>query len=301
MPQTTSERACVRRFCDNLLAEEGLSRNTIAAYRADLRFLSGYLEKRQMTLTTATESALHDCMAVRRGYSAFSNARFISSLRRFYQFLADEQELPANPAGTLETPGTGRRLPIILSEEEVGLLLSVAPGNAAGLRDTAMIELLYASGLRVSELVNLKLSQVDLDGGYLRITGKGGKERLVPIGEIAVAWLRRYCREVRPQMKVGKPRGGPHDALFLSKFGRAMTRQAFWQILKKRTLKAGIRKNISPHTLRHAFATHLVNHEADLRVVQMLLGHSSLSTTQIYTHVANQRLKQLHQAHHPRG
>lgn len=299
MPQNDSptEDPVIRRFCIGLLTQEGLSTNTVAAYRSDLHHLAACLNERQLTLITATETALHECLATRKHYSVFSNTRFISSVRRFYQFLVNENLLKENPATTLEMPGTGQRLPVILSEEEVDLLLAKEIKNDTDIRNTAMIELLYAAGLRVSELVGLTLSQADMESGYLRITGKGGKERLIPVGESAVAWLKRYCTEVRPRILKDKS----CEAVFLNKFGRAMTRQAFWQIIKKRATTTGITKNISPHTLRHAFATHLVNHDADLRAVQMLLGHSSLSTTQIYTHVANRRLKNLHKTHHPRA
>ena len=299
MPQKNilTETPYVRQFCDSLLAQEGLSLNTITAYHADLRFLSAYLRTRRLTLITATEAVLHDCLASRKQYSTFSNARFVSSIRRFYQFMVTTEQREENPANTLETPTIGRHLPATLNEEDIEHLLAVKPKNATDIRNTTMIELLYAAGLRVSELVGLKLRQINMESGYLRVSGKGDKERLIPIGESAVAWLKRYCEEIRPRMITN----GTHDAVFLSKFGRAMTRQAFWQIIKKRAMVAGISKHLSPHTLRHAFATHLINHNADLRVVQMLLGHRSLSTTQIYTHVANQRLKQLHQTHHPRG
>ena len=288
----------IKQFCGTLRAVEGLSENTIISYRTDVKFLHTYLAQHKIPVNVATNVDLRHCLETRSHYSSVSNARFISSIRRFYQFLKRENLTQANPATQLQMPRTDRLLPSILSEEEVEKLLAHEPKNITEQRNCVMVELLYASGLRVSELVSLKLSQVNIENGHLRVIGKGHKERLVPIGETAIARLTHYYADAYPQLIQGKSR---HDVLFPNKYGRAMTRQAFWQIIKNLARQTKIEKPISPHTLRHAFATHLINHNADLRVVQMLLGHSSLSTTQIYTHVANQRLKQLHQAHHPRG
>lgn len=291
------EAHLIPRFESHLLVNEGLSRNTVDAYRNDLKFLSAYLLKRKVTLTGATEAMLNACQASRKSHSAVSNARFVSTVRRFYKFLHRSKVMASDPAANLKTPRIGRRLPDVLSESDVERLLEVKPKTPNEVRDGAMIELLYATGLRVSELVGLKLAQIDLDAGCVRVSGKGDKERLVPVGELAVASLKRYLTEVRPLLS----RGRNSSAVFLSRLGRAMSRQAFWRILKDWAVKADVRRSFSPHSLRHACATHLVNHDADLRVVQMLLGHSSLSTTQIYTHVATRRLKKLHEAHHPRG
>ncbi|MGH8678136.1 MAG: site-specific tyrosine recombinase XerD, partial [Burkholderiales bacterium] len=227
-----------------------------------------------------------------------SAARLLSSLKRFYRFFLREGRISADPTLQVEAPKLPRGLPKSLTEEDVQALLN-APDitRALGLRDRAMLETLYASGLRVSELVGLKISQVDRNGGVVRILGKGAKERLVPLGEEALDWIWQYLAGARPQLLNG--RGA--DALFVTARAHAMTRQAFWNLIKRYAATSGIRKALSPHTLRHAFATHLLNHGADLRVVQMLLGHSDISTTQIYTHVARERLKQLHARHHPRG
>jgi len=227
-----------------------------------------------------------------------TTARLLSSLRRFYRYLVREGRLSGDPTVRIDTPRIGRPLPDSLSEEEVETLLD-APvvGEALGLRDRAMLELLYACGLRVSELVNLTMEQIDLTQGVVRLMGKGSKERLVPLGEEAADWLQCYIAQSRPELAAGTSA----RALFITRRGKAMTRQAFWYRLRHYAVKSGINKALSPHTLRHAFATHLLNHGADLRVVQMLLGHSDLSTTQIYTHVARERLKELHARHHPRG
>lgn len=296
----SDDREVARGFFEHLLVHKGLSQNTVAAYRNDIKFLTGCLKKHQREPLTADEDAVRACLAERASYSASSNARFISSIRSFYRFLHRSGAIAENPIAKLKTPRVGKYLPAVLNEEEVESLLSVKPETVADKRNAAMIELLYATGLRVSELVGLNLSQIDMTSGCIRVVGKGGKERLVPVGEVALAKLESYLQTARPALEAKARRIG-EPALFINKFGTAMSRQAFWQILKSWALKAGITKKFSPHTLRHACATHLVNHGADLRVVQMVLGHSSLSTTQIYTHVAEQRLKQLHRTHHPRG
>ncbi len=249
---------------------------------------------------TATEADLLECLALRhrQGYRASSAARWLSSVKGFYRHAAGRGRIGADPSAHLEHPKLGRRLPGSLSEAEVRALLA-APrlDDPIGLRDKAMLELLYASGLRISELVGLTMSAVNARQGIVRIVGKGGKERLVPMGQEAMRWLERYLRDGRP----GINGSGATAALFPSRRGAHMTRQNFWHAVKRYAVKAGIDRSISPHTLRHAFATHLINHGADLRAVQMMLGHADLSTTQIYTHVAQARLKDLHRAHHPRG
>ncbi len=292
---------CIEAFISALVTQDGLSRNTIAAYRRDVRHFSAVMRRKDVGLQTVRREDVRGCLAERigGGYTARSNARFISSLRRFYRYLVREGVIGKDPTEEISLPKFGRRLPSNLTESEVESLLAAPSWDTpVGLRDKAMLELLYACGLRVSELVGLETSQLFLDAGYLRITGKGGKERLVPIGDEAVEWVRRYLTGARVSLTA---RHGACKAVFVSRRGGALTRQAFWYAIKKLARKAGVSKPLSPHTLRHAFATHLLNHGADLRVVQLLLGHSDLSTTQIYTHVANARLKSLHQAHHPRG
>jgi integrase/recombinase XerD len=288
------------RFLDAMWLERGLAENTLTAYRIDLTQLAVWLAARGGSLQGAGRADLLDYLRRRAeaGAKPRSTARLLSSMRRLYRYLVREGTIAEDPCARIESPKLGRPLPKSLTESEVELLLA-APDCAAplGLRDRAMLEVLYASGLRVSELVGLTLAQVNPRLGLVRVMGKGSKERMIPLGEEALDWLARYLREGRPQL-VG---AAGSDALFPSRFGTAMTRQAFWQHIKRYAMQAGIGKPLSPHTLRHAFATHLLNHGADLRVVQMLLGHSSLSTTQIYTHVARERLKSLHGLHHPRG
>jgi integrase/recombinase XerD len=281
-------------FCDALWLEDGLSRNTIAAYRADLEQLQQFLGGE---LLSADEAALFRFMASRKG-RASSAARRLSSLNRFYQYCLRERQVDADPTLKLDPPKRAPRFPKTLSEADVEALLAAPQvGTAIGLRDRAMLETLYATGLRVSELVALKTLQVNLDAGVVRVMGKGSKERLVPLGEEAVDWIARYMKEARPDLR-GKREP---DALFITARGAGMTRQAFWHLIRRYGARAIPGKALSPHVLRHAFATHLINHGADLRVVQMLLGHADISTTQIYTHVARERLKQLHAKHHPRG
>jgi len=286
-------------FVDNLWLEQGLSRNTLSAYATDLRALALWLNGQGLGLLQASREQLLQYLAQRAesGSKARTSARQLSSLRRFYRYLVREGRLAEDPSARIEAPKLGRSLPKSLTEAEVEALLSAPPtDDLLGLRDRAMLELLYATGLRVSELVGLELSQLNLRQGVVRVLGKGSKERLVPLGDESVAWLQDYLQEARPQLQKQ-----PVDALFLTRRGEAMSRQAFWYMIKRYAIRVGIRKSLSPHTLRHAFATHLLNHGADLRVVQMLLGHSDLSTTQIYTHIARERLKDLHTQHHPRG
>jgi len=299
--------ALLDEFCDAVWLEDGLAQNTLDSYRRDLRLFGDWHEGRgRASLLHATEADLAAYFASRsalraggkRGIRSSTQARLHSSLKRFYQFLSRGGRIDADPTLKLDPPKKGPRFPKTLSEEDVESLL--AQGDTAtplGLRDRAMLEVLYASGLRVSELVRLKLAQVSHDMGVVRVIGKGSKERLVPLGEEALAWLSRYSKQGRPAIL--KKRAS--DYVFVTARGAPMTRQAFWHLIKKRAASAVPGKTLSPHTLRHAFATHLLNHGADLRVVQLLLGHADISTTQIYTHVARERLKKLHQVHHPRG
>jgi len=281
-------------FCDALWLEDGLAQNTIAAYRADLEQLQTFLGG---DLLAADEARLFAFLAAKQGRSS-SAARRVSSLKRFYQYCVRESLVRADPTLKLDPPKRVPRFPKSLSEHDVeALLASPNTGSALGVRDRAMLETLYATGLRVSELVALKLHAVNLQAGVARVLGKGSKERLVPLGEEAVHWIERYLNEARLQLK---GRREP-DALFITARGAGMTRQAFWHLIRRYGARALPGKRLSPHVLRHAFATHLINHGADLRVVQMLLGHADISTTQIYTHVARERLKQLHAKHHPRG
>ncbi|OLU24992.1 site-specific tyrosine recombinase XerD [Pseudomonas sp. PA15(2017)] len=290
----------IERFIEALWLEKGLSAHTQSAYRSDLALLNGWLQARGVELQAVGREVLLDHLAWRmnEGYKARSTARLISGMRGFYRFLLREGIIDADPTLQVDMPQLGRPLPKSLSEADVEALLA-APDldDPIGLRDRAMLEVLYACGLRVSELVGLTLEQVNLRQGVLRVFGKGSKERLVPMGEEAIGWVERYCREARPALLAGRPA----DVLFPSLRGEQMTRQTFWHRIKHQAQVAGISKSLSPHTLRHAFATHLLNHGADLRVVQMLLGHSDLSTTQIYTHIARARLQALHAQHHPRG
>jgi integrase/recombinase XerD len=283
-------------FCDTLWLEDGLSRNTIESYRSDLKQLARFLEKK--TLLEADHALLLSFLAHQSKKKASTTSRELSSIKRFFRFALDRGKIDRDPTLEIESPKLSRGLPKSLSESDVEqLLLAPDTENPTGIRDRAMLEVLYASGLRVSELVGLRLSQVSLDMGVVRISGKGSKERLVPIGEEAIDWISRYMKDARPLILSGKK----SDHVFVTARGSMMSRQAFWYLIKRHAARAGIAKPLSPHTLRHAFATHLLNHGADLRVVQLLLGHSDVSTTQIYTHVARERLKSLHEKHHPRG
>ena len=290
----------IEAFLDALWMERGLSENTLSAYRSDLQGLSIALQKETRSLQMAKREDLLSYLAQRAsdGAHARTTARLLSSMRRYYQYQIREGKLHDDPSARIEAPKIARGLPKLLTEDDVESLLEAPDTNdAIGFRDRTMLELLYATGLRVSELVNLEISQINLQQGVVRVIGKGGKERLVPLGEESLDWLERFIRHDRVDIINRRP----VDAVFPTRRGAAMTRQAFWQLIKRYALKATITKPLSPHTLRHAFATHLINHGADLRVVQMLLGHSNLSTTQIYTHVARERLKTLHAEHHPRG
>jgi integrase/recombinase XerD len=294
--------ALLDEFCDQLWLEDGLAKNTLESYRRDLALFADWLAGRGKALDAAAEPEVLGYFAFRHGATkplrASTQARLASSLKRFYQYLVRANRIAADPTLRLEPPKRVPRFPKTLTEGDVEALLA-APDveRPLGLRDRAMLELLYATGLRVSELVRLKGGEVSLDMGVVRVFGKGSKERMVPLGEEAAAWLTRYQREARPALLKG--RGA--DAVFVTARGDAMTRQAFWHLIRRYGARAIPGKHLSPHTLRHAFATHLLNHGADLRVVQLLLGHADISTTQIYTHVARERLKALHQKHHPRG
>lgn len=290
-------------FTDALWLEDGLSRNTISSYRTDLLKLGKWLVERcyaQGKFTNVTQADLLTFLSsgIVQGTKASTASRALSCMRRFYRYLLRQGKIKLDPTLNIDSPKIPRYLPATLSEAEVEMLLA-APDiqRPLGLRDRTMLELLYATGLRVSELVELQISQVRQDMGIVHILGKGNKERLVPLGEEALHWLMQYLQQARPLIL-----GAKHGSkLFITVHGTAMTRQAFWYLIKRHALQAGIDKPLSPHTLRHAFATHLLNHGADLRVVQLLLGHADISTTQIYTHVASERLKQLHSKHHPRG
>ena len=286
-------------FIDHLWLEDGLSKNTLESYRADLSQFNLWLSKQKSELLNASQADIQQYLAVKFPQSKpRSISRLIASMRRFYRYALRESLISADPTLQIESPKLPRSLPKSLNEQEVEDLLNAPNINEAiGLRDRAMLELLYASGLRVSELVTVKVTEVSTQDGVVRVTGKGSKTRLVPMGEEAADWIDKYLKQARPDILQKRL----CDALFVTARANAMTRQAFWYLIKRYALLAGITKHMSPHVLRHAFATHLLNHGADLRVVQMLLGHADISTTQIYTHVARERLKQLHSVHHPRG
>ena len=287
-------------FLDSLWLESGLSKNTVEAYLRDLMAFAMWLAQDEVSLSAATrEDILHyQGVRIQECRKARSEARLLSSLRRFYRYLCREEIRESDPTTQIESPRLGRPLPEGLTEQEVENLLKQPDiSHHLGLRDRTMLELLYATGLRVSELVTLTIEQLNMRQGLVRCVGKGNKERLVPLGEVALDWLQQYLIEARPVLL----QGYVSEDLFPTRRGKAMTRQAFWYLIKRYALQAEIEKPLSPHTLRHAFATHLLNHGADLRVVQLLLGHSDLSTTQIYTHIARERLKSLHASHHPRA
>lgn len=295
-----SSQAAIDEFCDTLWLEDGLAKNSLDAYRRDLTLFSAWLQaERRKTLLAAQAEDLNAYFAARHAQTKATSAnRRLAVLKRFYQLALRQNRISADPCLRMKSAKQPPRIPKTLSEAQVEALLA-APDVATplGLRDRTMLELMYASGLRVSELVLLKSIEVGMNEGVLRITGKGSKTRLIPFGEEARTWIERYLKQGRPVILNGQI----DDALFVTARGGAMTRQMFWTLIKKYTVKAEIHAPLSPHTLRHAFATHLLNHGADLRVVQLLLGHADISTTQIYTHVARERLKKLHALHHPRG
>ena len=288
-------------FCDTLWLEDGLARASLASYRSDLTQLASWLGEHQLGSLCGIDEAtlLRFVATMSQTLRATSQARYLSTLRRFYRYQLARGQRSDDPTLKIAMPTQPSRLPKVISEAQVERLLAAPQlDTTLGQRDRTMLETLYATGLRVSELVGLRLHEVSLDMGVVRIFGKGGKERLVPLGEEARDWLQRFLTEGRPALLAGRQ----SEDLFVTARGSAMTRQAFWQLIKRYALQAGMDPaRLSPHVLRHAFATHLLNHGADLRVVQLLLGHSDISTTQIYTHVARERLKSLHAQHHPRG
>lgn len=302
-----SEQQEIERFIDHLWMEYGLSDNTLTAYRNDLSGFALWLQERGVTIARVGTSDIQAFLAFNYDIrqKRRSVARLLSTLRRFYQYLLRENRISEDPTRLLESPKGERSLPLSLNERQVDDLLAAPDvSDDLGLRDRTMLEILYATGLRVSELISLQTSQISLQQGVIRVIGKGNKERLVPVGEIALEWLVKYYDNSRPQLLHKRSTNSISQCseVFVTKRGKAMTRQAFWYMIKRYALIAGIpAEQLSPHTLRHAFATHLLNHGADLRVVQMLLGHSDISTTQIYTHVADQRLRDMYQSHHPRA
>lgn len=297
----------IDRFIDTIWSEKGLSKLTLEAYSGDIKLFAVWLSEHkslkpdQQVLLNVSQSSILEYLAykVEKKSTARSNARLLSSLKQLYRYLVRTGQRQDNPTELISAPKINRLLPDSLSEQEMENLLS-APDiiDFYGLRDRCMLELMYSSGLRVSELVSLEMNQINQNLGLVRLTGKGNKERVIPVGEEALYWVKKYLAEARPLLIKSKVNS---NALFLSSRGSGITRQAFWQHIKKYLIKAGIKSDYSPHSLRHAFATHLLNHGADLRTVQMLLGHSNLSTTQIYTHIAQARLQALHAMHHPRG
>ncbi|ARN76444.1 site-specific tyrosine recombinase XerD [Oceanicoccus sagamiensis] len=306
MTNTQHDNPVIDRYLDALWMEKGLSQNTLSSYRSDLIHFDRWLLPRSVQLLRAQGSDIQEYLAYRLEKSQSSTpiakrrsaARLLSCLRGFYRYQLRESQISLDPSLDIESPAIGRPLPKSISEEDVEALLAAPDTDEPlELRDRAMLELLYASGLRVTELVSLQVGQLSLTQGVVRVMGKGSKERLVPTGEEALLWLQRYMQKGRPLL-LGNTMS---DVMFPSKRGTMMTRQTFWHRIKVYAQRAAISSPLSPHTLRHAFATHLINHGADLRVVQLLLGHSDLSTTQIYTHVARERMKDLHAQHHPRG
>ena len=293
-----NSESLIDNFIDELWLEKGLSKNTLSAYRQDLFFFSNWYKGSNLLDVTRIDLLDYLASRLKDGYSSRSTARSLSSLRAFYGHLTVRYNLSENPTTRVDSPKLGHTLPKTISEEQVESLIK-APNTEQdiGLRDRAMLELIYACGLRVSELIQLDILNLNLRQGVIRVIGKGEKERLVPMGEEALHWIERYINKSRPNLL----KDNKVSQLFLSKRGRQMTRQAFWYRIKEYASIASIKADLSPHTLRHAFATHLINHGADLRTVQLLLGHSSLSTTQIYTEVARHRMKELHNEHHPRG
>ncbi len=298
-----ADAALIDEFADALWLADGLSKNTLASYRSDLGLFAAWLEPHKQSVIDADEAAINAYLAHLHarpgGIKSASQRRLMASLRRCYRWLLDQGRLQADPLQNIGKPGTIQRFPKTLSEKQVEALLDAPDVDTPlGLRDRAMFELLYATGLRVSELVGVRLFEISLNDNVVRVMGKGSKERLVPLGQIAAEWLQRYLAGARGELL----KQHVSDAVFITTRGGAMTRQMFWTLVKKYALRVGIPpQRISPHVLRHAFATHLLNHGADLRVVQLLLGHADISTTQVYTHVARERLKQLHRQHHPRG
>ena len=299
-PGSKADCQAIDSFVDAILIEDGLAAATAAAYSSDLRRFAGWISGQGVRIENASAGQIMAYVGkmLAGGGSAKSAGRCVSVLRRFYRHLLREGAISEDPTERVHRPAAVRPIPAALSGEEVERLLQAPDaGTDLGLRDRTMLEMMYASGMRVSELVGLELSMVSAAAGFARIRGKGQKDRLVPLGEEALSWLERYLATARPRLAAA----GSCDAVFLSRRGRGMSRQMFWVTVGRHAAAAGIRRRVSPHSLRHSFATHLVNNGADLRSVQLLLGHASISTTQIYTHVARQRLSRMHAAHHPRG
>ncbi len=301
-PIIRENRAAIDVFLDVIWSEKGLSKNTLSAYECDIRTFSNWLFKDAgICLMQAQQADVQRYLAwrVKNKSKTATTARLLSSLRYFYRYQVREERLESSPTELIDLPKISRYLPSTLSEEDVEVLLQ-APDitTAIGLRDRAMLELLYATGVRVSELIGLELNHCSIQNGVIRVLGKGSKERLIPMGEEALDYLDQYLQQARGELMRGK---GVSEHVFVTLRGKGMSRQAFWYLIKRYVKQIGLSSKISPHTLRHVFATHLLNHGADLRVVQLLLGHSDLSTTQIYTYVAQARLQELHQKHHPRG
>jgi integrase/recombinase XerD len=298
-----ADAALIDEFIDHLWLADGLAKNTLASYRTDLSLFAAWLSTGDTSIAGAGEAAINGYLAFLHaregGIKSASQQRLLSTLRRCYQWLIAQGRLGHDPLVNIARPAAGSRFPKTLSEKQVEALLD-APNidTPLGLRDKAMLELLYATGLRVSELIGVRLFEISLNDHVVRVIGKGSKERLVPLGQVAASWLQRYLAAARTELL----HDATADAVFVTRRGGAMTRQMFWSLIRKYAVQVGIpSEKISPHVLRHAFATHLLNHGADLRVVQLLLGHADISTTQVYTHVARERLKQLHHEHHPRG
>jgi len=292
------EQELIDQFIDAVWLESGLAKNTLSAYRTDISNLASFLSPQ--SLLSADQASIQQFLAqlMAHGIKGSSSARMLSTIRRFYRYQLRQNKIAADPCVQVLSPKQGRALPKSLSEAQVDdLLLAPDVKTVLGLRDRAMLETLYATGLRVTELVNLSLLEINLDVGVVRIIGKGNKERLVPVGEQAINWISNYLQSARVDLL----RSHSCETVFVTARGGAMTRQAFWYMIKRHAKSVGITQSLSPHTLRHAFATHLINHGADLRSVQMLLGHADLSTTQIYTHIARERLQSMHAKHHPRG
>ena len=296
--RSSSNNEIIDIFIDAVWLEAGLSQNTLSAYRSDLQRFAQFLQTLSLLDVSQSKIQAYLALLMGQGSKASSSARSLSTLRRFYRYQVRENNIQSDPCAQVLSPKGGRALPRALSEAQVEALLAAPEVETSlGLRDRAMLETLYATGLRVSELVSLTLLEINLDMGLVRIIGKGNKERLVPLGEQAIEWVQKYQASARLEL-LGD---AICDSMFVTARGKGMSRQAFWYLIKKYALRAGIDFSLSPHTLRHAFATHLLNHGADLRSVQMLLGHADLSTTQIYTHIAVERLQGLHERHHPRG
>ncbi len=296
---TSAAISCIESFLDSSWAERGLAENSLSSYRHDLISLHRFLQLHKLTLQQVDHALMQDYLQTRfrQGHAAASVIRAVSTLRSYFRWAEEHQLIRHDPTALLTAPHNRKSLPKALSEQQVRALLEIDCESRLGWRDQAMLELMYAAGLRVSEVINVCLHDVNMQQGVIRVTGKGGKQRLVPLGEVAQRAVSDYLQHQRP----GLLRGYPSDRLFPGTRGKSMSRQACWYMIRRRAVQAGIEQNVSPHMLRHSFATHLLDHGADLRVVQLLLGHSDLATTQIYTHIAKDSLKAMHSKHHPRA